>query len=102
MPRWTAIPEMAKHGYIELVDGAKEIPGWVPDSLVRTIKRVKYKPIWLPGPKFPDEPLDMDKYLWPTFEPGEIVWHHATSADANKRWRHCRSETGRRRALART
>jgi hypothetical protein len=35
-------------GYIALVDWRINIPSWLPEGLVYTIKRVKYHPIWMP------------------------------------------------------
>lgn len=56
----SAIPELSRLGYIELVDGRHGIPAWLPDQMIRTIKRVKYQPIWMPGPNFPDSGLVED------------------------------------------
>jgi hypothetical protein len=79
----SAIREFSRYGYIELVDGKRGIPAWLPDRLVRTIKRVKYKPIWMPGPNYPYSGFISD-FLRPSMKRGKIVWHH--SKKGNKNW----------------
>src|SRR3974377_1385324 len=37
------------------VDPAVGIPDWVPDAMVRTLRRRGYRPTWLPGPRFLDD-----------------------------------------------
>jgi hypothetical protein len=73
----SAIPELARLGYIVLVDGRINIPSWLPEALVHTIKRVKYHPIWMPSPKLLSLDAWMFEILWPTMKEGEIVWHYA-------------------------
>lgn len=90
----SGIREMARLGYIELVDGTKEIPDWLPDWLVRTVKRVKYHPIWMFGPRFPDNAL-MELRLRPRIKDGRIVWRHTPSKTAHKRWQSIRQATAR-------
>ena len=53
----SGVPEFARLGFIELVDARSGIPEGIPDFLVRTIKRTKHQPIWIPGVNFPDEPF---------------------------------------------
>jgi hypothetical protein len=73
----SAIPELARLGYIALVDGRIEIPSWLPEELVYTIKRVKYHPIWMPSPKLLRLDAWMFEILWPTMKDGKIVWHYS-------------------------
>ena len=87
----SAIRELSRLGYIELVDAKRGIPAWLPDWMIRTIRRVKYKPIWMPGPKFPDNGF-MEDFLRPSMKRGKIVWHHSPSKTANKRWARRRAE----------
>jgi hypothetical protein len=63
--------EFARRGYIELVDGRIGIPEGLPLDLVRTIKRAKHQPIWIPGPNFPDDPWD--KQMKPSSRGDEVV-----------------------------
>jgi hypothetical protein len=46
----SAICEFSRLGYIQLVDARREIPSDLPEFLVRTIKRMKRQPVWVPGP----------------------------------------------------
>ena len=55
----SAVPEFARLGFIELVDARSGIPDSIPDFLVRSIKRAKHQPIWIPGVNFPDDPMDI-------------------------------------------
>jgi hypothetical protein len=88
----SGVPEFARLGFIELVDARSGIPKDIPDFLVRTIKRAKYQPIWIPGVNFPDDPWDINELMKPFMLNDEIVWQHIPSK--------CRS-TWRLRALAR-
>ncbi len=72
----SGVPEFARLGYIELVDAGIGIPDDIPPSLVRTIKRAKYQPIWVPGPNFPDDALDVDEQMRPSLRGDEIIWEH--------------------------
>lgn len=72
----SGVPEFARLGYIELVDARTGIPDDIPPCLVRTIKRAKHQPIWVPGPNFPDDPRDMEKQMRPWLRGAEIVWEH--------------------------
>jgi hypothetical protein len=49
----SGVPEFARLGFIELVNARSGIPEGIPDFLVRTIKRAKHQPIWIPGVNFP-------------------------------------------------
>jgi hypothetical protein len=72
----SGVPEFARLGFIELVDARSGIPKGIPDFLVRTIKRAKHQPIWIPGENFPDEPFDLFDQMRPTMRNNEIVWRH--------------------------
>jgi hypothetical protein len=72
----SGVPEFARLGYIELVDARAGIPEDIPDFLVRTIKRAKYQPIWIPGPNFPDDPMDIYDQMKPSMSGDEVVWQH--------------------------
>lgn len=82
----SGVPEFARRGYIELVDARTGIPGSIPAFLVRTIKRAKHQPIWIPGPNFPDEPVDMYEQMRPSMRGNEIVWQHFPGKSAST-WR---------------
>lgn len=91
----SALRELSRHGYIQLVDGRRGIPTWLTEGLVRTVRRVKYHPIWMPGPRFPDSGF-VEKYLWPSMQDGKIVWHHSPSKTAHRKWAQRRAEAIRR------
>ena len=86
----SGVPEFARLGFIELVDARSGIPKGIPDFLVRTIKRAKHQPIWIPGENFPDEPFDIFDQMRPAMRNNEIVWRHIPAK---------RSSTWRLRAL---
>ena len=75
----SGVPEFARLGFIELVDARSGIPEDIPDFLVRTIKRAKYQPIWIPGVNFPDDPWDINELMKPFMQNNEIVWQHIPS-----------------------
>ena len=72
----SGVPEFARLGYIELVDARTGIPDGLPPALVRTIKRAKHQPIWIPGPNFPDDPWDIYEQMKSSVRGGEIIWQH--------------------------
>jgi hypothetical protein len=86
----SGVPEFARLGFIELVDARTGIPEGIPDVLVRTIKRAKHQPIWIPGPNFPDDPMDIYEQMKPSMRGDEVVWHHIPSQRRNS-WRRCRA-----------
>jgi hypothetical protein len=53
----SGISEFARLGFIELVEARCGIPKDLPGFLVRTIKRAKHQPIWIPGVNFPRQPI---------------------------------------------
>jgi hypothetical protein len=86
----SGVREFARLGYIELVDVRTGEPEGVPDHLVRTIKRAKHHPIWIPGPNFPDDPWDLYQQKKPSMHGDELVWQH-TPAQKPNTWRERRS-----------
>jgi len=86
----SGVPEFARLGYFELVDARKGIPDGLPAGLVRTIKRARHQPIWIPGPNFPDEPWDLYDQMKPSMRADEVVWRHSPSQRRDT-WRRCRS-----------
>jgi hypothetical protein len=73
----SAIAEMARLRYIVLVEGKKDISSWMPKYLVRTIKRVRKFPIWVPAPRMMELHGEwLCDRLKPTMENGKIIWHH--------------------------
>src|ERR1700722_16559253 len=70
----SGVPEFARLGFIELVDARSGIPEDIPDFLVRTIKRAKYQPIWIPGVNFPDDPWDINELMKPFAQNNEVVF----------------------------
>jgi hypothetical protein len=86
----SAIQEFARLGYIELVDRSVGIPADIPDFLVRTIRRSKHHPIWIPGPIFPDDPWDLYDQMKPFMRGNEVGWHHIPPQKLNT-WRRCGS-----------
>jgi hypothetical protein len=75
----SGVPEFARLGLIELVDARTGIPEGIPDFLVRTIKRAKHQPIWIPGPNFPDDPMDIYEQMKPWMRGDEVVWRYIPS-----------------------
>jgi len=71
----SVIRECSRLGYIQLVR-SKEGGANLPNLIVRILKRVRHYPIWIMGPNFPDEPMDMLKQLRPSIKDGKIMWHH--------------------------
>ena len=86
----SGVPEFARLGFIELVDAKIRIPRGIPDFLVRTIKRAKHQPIWIPGVNFPDNPMDIYEQMKPSMRNNEVVWRHIPSKRRNS-WRSCKS-----------
>jgi hypothetical protein len=76
-----------------LVNARTGIPEGIPDFLVRTIKRAKHQPIWIPGVNFPDDPWDINEQMKPYMLNDEVVWQHIPSK---------RRSTWRLRALTRS
>jgi hypothetical protein len=72
----SALPEFARLGFIELVDTRYGIPKDLPGFLVRTIKRAKHQPIWIPGLNFPDNPFDIYEQMKASLRNNEVVWQH--------------------------
>ena len=72
----SGVKEFARLGYIELVDARTGIPDGLPAFLVRTIKRAKHQPIWIPGPNFPDKPWEIYELMKPSLRGDEVVWQH--------------------------
>jgi hypothetical protein len=81
------VKAFSRLGYIRLVDGRREIPADLPDFLVRTIKRTKQQPIWVPGPNFPKDACDVLDRLRPSFQNGEIVWGRTPARREPLKWR---------------
>jgi hypothetical protein len=86
----SGVPEFARLGFIELVDARTGIPEGTPDYLVRTIKRAKHQPIWVPGVNFPDNPLDIYEQMKPSMRDNVVVWRHFPSKRRNS-WRRGKS-----------
>ena len=82
----SGVPEFAGLGYIQLVDARTGIPDDIPPFPVRTIKRSKHQPIWVPGTNFPDDPWDINAQMKPSMRGDEIVWQHCPSKRRNT-WR---------------
>jgi hypothetical protein len=75
----SGVPEFARLSFIELVDARSGMPEGIPDFLVRTIKRAKHQPIWIPGVNFPDDPWDINEQMKPSMRNNEVVWRHIPS-----------------------
>jgi len=75
----SGVPEFACRGFIELVDARTKIPEGLPAFLVRTIKRAKYQPIWIPGSNRPGHPMDIYEQMKPSMRGDAIVWQHFPS-----------------------
>jgi hypothetical protein len=86
----SAVEEFARFGYIELVDRRFGIPADIPEFLVRTIRRSKHHPIWIPGPSFPDDPWDLYHQMKPSMRGNDVVWRHTPPQKLNT-WRRHRS-----------
>lgn len=81
----SGVPKFARLGLIELVDARTGIPEGIPDFVVRTIKRTKHQPIWIPGVNFPASPDDIFKQMKPFMRGDEVVWRHIPSQCHNAR-----------------
>jgi hypothetical protein len=81
----SGVPEFARLGFIELVDARAGIREGIPDSIARRIKRSKHQPIWIPGPNFPANPMDMYDQMKPLMRGDEIVWRHIPTQRRNAR-----------------
>jgi hypothetical protein len=88
----SGVPEFARLGFIELVDARSGIPEGIPNFLVRTIKRAKHHPIWIPGVNFPDDPFDIYEQMKPYMRNNEVVWRHIPSKRPSS-WRRLRAVT---------
>jgi hypothetical protein len=86
----SAVPEFARLGFIELVDARNGIPKDIPGFLVRTIKRARHQPIWIPGMNFPDDPFEIYEQMKASMRNNEVVWRHIPAI---------RPSTWRRRAM---
>jgi hypothetical protein len=84
----SGVPEFARLGFIELVDARTGIPDGIPDRLVRTIRRAKHQPIWIPGVNFPDNAMDIYDQMKPSMRNKEVVWRHIPSKRRST-WRRC-------------
>jgi hypothetical protein len=79
------IRELARYGYVELVEGKKRIPDWLLPDQVYTVWRAKYVPIWLPTLKWIHlEPLIFE-ISCPTIEGNESVLNYSPAADGGRR-----------------
>jgi hypothetical protein len=74
----SAIRECSRLGYIQLVNSKKDAAD-VPDLIARRLKRVKHFPIWIMGPNFPDEPMNLLDQLRPSMKGDKVIWHHHPS-----------------------
>jgi len=72
-----AIRECSRLGYIELV--SRNEAADVPDLIARILKRVRHFPIWIMGPNFPDEPMNLLDQLRPAMNGDKVIWHHHPS-----------------------
>ena len=55
-------------------------------DFVRTIKRSKRQPIWVPGPRFPDGPIDGYEQMKPYLLGKQVLWLHSPSQEPST-WR---------------
>jgi hypothetical protein len=85
----SGVSEFARLGFIELVDARTGIPKGLPEPLVRTIKRAKHQPIWIPGVNFPDDAMDIYKQMKPFIRNDKVVWRHIPSKRRSS-WRRCK------------
>jgi hypothetical protein len=83
----SGVPEFARLGLIELVDARTGIRDGIPDFVVRTIKRAKHQPIWIPGVNFPASLDDIFKQMKPFMRGNKVVWQHIPSRRRNPRRR---------------
>ena len=83
----SGVPEFARLDLIELVDARTGIRDGIPDFVVRTIKRAKHQPIWIPGVNFPASLDDIFKQMKPFMLGNEVVWRQIPSRRRNLRRR---------------
>jgi hypothetical protein len=72
----SGVPEFARLGFIRLVDARKGIPEGIRENVVRTVRRAKHQPIWIPGPKFPNNPMEIYDLMKASMRGNEVVWQH--------------------------
>ena len=69
----SGVPEFARLDFIELVDARTGIPEGIPDFVVRTLKRAKHQPIWIPELNFPACPNDIYDQMKPFMRGNKAV-----------------------------
>jgi hypothetical protein len=72
----SAVKAFSRHGYIQLAPAGRAIPSDLPDFIVRTIKRAKHQPIWVPTGKLPKDLWDIFEQMKPTLHGKKIEWRH--------------------------
>jgi hypothetical protein len=72
----SGVPEFARLGFIQLVDARKGIPEGIRECLVRTVRRAKHQPIWIPGSNFPNDPMEIYDLMKASMRGDEVVWQH--------------------------
>jgi hypothetical protein len=72
----SAVSELARLGFIELVDVRKGIPAHVPADDAQRVKRMKHQPVWIPSAKFPDWAPDIFTLLQPYMRENTVAWKY--------------------------
>jgi hypothetical protein len=75
----SAILELARRGFIELVDARKCIPAHVSEDDAQRVKRMKHQPVWIPSPRWPDWSMDIHKLLRPYIRDDVVAWKYDPS-----------------------
>ena len=75
----SGIPEFERFGYIELVNAKTGIRKGIPEFLIRTVKRARRLPIWIPSTNFPADPFDIHKEMNASMDGDAVVWRYTPS-----------------------
>jgi hypothetical protein len=77
----SAVKAFSRQGYIQLVDARRGIPSDLPDFIVRTIKRAKHQPIWIPTRNLPRDYWGIFEQMKPTLRGKKIEWLHTPARE---------------------
>jgi hypothetical protein len=75
-----AISELARRGFIELVDARKGIPAHVSQYHAQRVKRIKRQPVWIPTGKWPDWSDDILNIVRPYMRGNAVAWKYNPGA----------------------
>jgi hypothetical protein len=78
----SAVKAFSRHGYIQLAHAGRGIiPSDLPNFIVRTIKRAKHQPIWIPTRNLPRDYWGIFEQMKPTLRGKKIEWLHTPARE---------------------